>query len=70
MKFVCQGVKATRHYLTVYVSIDYGRSMRFGQIKVPLELLLQDQVTEAIDSLVRARLRSVWEDDDALPGIG
>lgn len=70
MKYTCQGVKATNDYLTVAMTVDYGSAIRFATVKVPIGLLLDRKILEAIDGEVRRRLQSHWTDDDPLPGIG
>lgn len=70
MKHEYQGITATNQYLTVYFTSDYGAAIRFDEVKVPIDALLDERVTAAVDHMVRIRLRAVWEDDDALPGIG
>lgn len=68
-KYQYQGISATNHYLTVYFTADYGSAIRFCEVKVPMDALLDERVTNAIDHHVRLRLRAHWEADDRLPGI-
>lgn len=64
MKISCQGVTCTEKYLTVHVTVEEAAWMRFGAVRVPLSALLHEDVTDAMDRLVRRRLIEAWSETD------
>lgn len=67
MRFKAQGVKASKHCLTVYFTINVGVTIRFAEVKIPLFMLTTDEVHGAIDAQYARELKEAWEVDNVLP---
>lgn len=64
MKIELQGLTATERFITAHVTVYVGNTMRFSQVRIPIHLLLQEDVTEAMDTAVRRRLIQAWSEID------
>ena len=60
MKMSFEGMKATRKGLRVYVVVDYGASVRFASVLIPIDQLDASACSEVIDQKVRNDLLSIW----------
>lgn len=70
MKVTQAGVGLRGDNLVVGLQIDTGTWQRFATVDVPLHLLLHEDVTAALDTIVRRRLNERWTMlglDDTLP---
>ena len=59
-----RGITVTPQYLTVHFAVGNGGWIRHSTIKVPLDELLTDEVTQSIDSHVRRRMVEIWGAED------
>lgn len=57
-----QGVTCTAQYVTVHFAVSNGVWTRMSTVKVPLNELLSDEVTQALDKHVRRRMIEIWSD--------
>lgn len=64
-----QGVSVTDKYLTVHFVQEVGTTIRVAEVKVPLDQLLQESVTEALDRHVRRKLILAWSNQMEGPGL-
>lgn len=62
MRYNAQGVKATKHFLTVYFTIDVGVTIRFAEVRIPLFMLTTDEVHGALDAQYARELRAAWQE--------
>lgn len=62
--YKAQGVRATDHYLTVYVTVEAGLTVRFAEIKVPMFMLVTDQVAGALAAELRRQQLEVAAEAD------
>lgn len=63
-KIEVTGLAATDRYLNASVAIRQGASVQFGVVKIPLDWLLSEHVTEALDRQVRRDLIQRWSEVD------
>lgn len=64
MKISCEGITTTDRYMNVHITVREKDWVRFGEVKVPLVALLQQNVTEAMDRTVRRALIQAWSEED------
>jgi hypothetical protein len=63
----CEPTKigVTWQYLTVEFWLHTGGAQRLVQVKVPMAWLLNDEVTDAMDTYVRRVLVARWSDSQS-----
>jgi len=64
MRITYNGLTATDKYATVHMTIEASTWMKFASCRIPLEALLQEHITEAMDRQVRRRLIQEWSEVD------
>lgn len=57
-----QGLVLTAAHVQVHFKVSNGHWTRHAHIKVPIDELLTDSVTQAIDKHVRRRMIEIWSD--------
>lgn len=63
-----QGITVTSSYMTVHFAVGNGSWLRHSEIKVPINELLTDEVTQAVDKHVRRRMIEIWSGEQ-IPGL-
>lgn len=54
------GIIVTDRYVQVHFKVGNGAWVRHQHVKVPITEFLTDEVTQALDKMVRRRLVEIW----------
>lgn len=58
------GLTSTEKYLTVYITVRQDNWIQFGSVKIPLTRLLEQHITDHLDTVVRRQLVQAWSEPD------
>lgn len=64
MRVTYNGLSSSDKFVTAHGTLDGGTWIKFFSVRIPLEDLLAEHITEAMDRTVRRRLIQEWSEVD------